>query len=374
MILDPLTLVVAAAVVLWIRNVAVDAWAFARREESPRIAHQREKRRLRDGRPTLADVVADRAVTRLANPPEHRFLRPLREYFAVLWADSLSDSLARHELRRSERAQRDGTTATEPRALVARPCTGTCNPRRLVTYDGLCGPCERAAAEAERQPEPQPEPEQEPQCATCHKRPVARAGDHCDGCLGADRAHETGAAPVRLCGTCHTPLYSHEPGPDCGPCQVAAAARAAASEPAEPADDLDDLDDDPTDTQPIEIPEPTPAPDSHQEGHTPMTAPNIISGDIGSPREAVDFCDGNQQVNTAATDALHTAIANLGSQGIGVGFLNVMADPLAPIEQAGMAVDEARGQYLEHVRVQAELLADPDLRDTLLGYLNSINA
>lgn len=428
--MDPFTLVVVVAIGWLIRNAAEDSWAAIRGGESPRIARRRARQQITvqqaaaTGRPTVGQAVAGRVATRIADRPEHGLLRPLREYLGERWADALSDSLDAHRRRREERVERDSTTGTEAPVLVARLCEGGCG--RLVTYDGPCRVCARtsppAAPEPEPEPEPDPAPEPQPEpqpraapprgthpgicrvcmthpvatdvtgrCAKCSRgkfgyphycpgqcgEPVNSRGDWCPACT-ADRNRSTARQP-----TPPPPPPGHDESPQAPPA-------AQHDEPPQPPDAPDTVvaelciggcgtyvvGDGPCpdcneDREPpaLETPEPAPAPDAHQEGPTPVTAPQIISGDIGSPQEALAFCDANLQVNGAALDALDTVINNLAGEGVGREFLDIIGSAFDALDTAGSAVDGARDQYVNHVRVQADLLADDDLRDTVKGYL-----
>jgi hypothetical protein len=105
-----------------------------------------------------------------------------------------------------------------------------------------------------------------------------------------------------------------------------------------------------------------------------MTTPHIISGEIGSPREALDFCAGALDVIRASTAALDTIDGNLSGLRVGQGFLDILGDAGTALTSAEAAVQQAAEVYENHVRVQADALSDPDVRDTLLGYLDARRA
>jgi hypothetical protein len=334
MTLEPFTFVLLV-IGWWIWNRCEDAWAFARREESPRITRRRARQKLHP--PVIRQAIAGRIADRIAHPPQTRVIRQVREYLAALAADAVSDMLANHHTNRADR--NDGTDDTP--VLVARPCPGGCG--RLVTHDDLCRACSRAT-----QPEEAPAYYCVAGCGTPVSQPDYVCGKACADVVNAQPPEAPDPAPQPvpskpLCRTCRV-AQVYRLGDECFHCMT---------------------------PPPDQTPEPAPAPNAHQEGPS-MT--QIISSEVGSPREAVEWCDGNLDINDAAAEAISVAIENLRSRGIGEEFLAVMAGALPAMEQAGAAVANARGEYIEFCLLQERVMAEPALAAALVGFLSADRA
>lgn len=166
--------------------------------------------------------------------------------------------------------------------------------------------------------------------------------------------------------------------------------------------DVQDVDDDIVDAElvdpePEPVPEPEPAdPEpTRAEPDPPPTAPpnrstpalpapdptrkdlsvtSTINGDVGSPREALEYCEQTLGLNTACRGEIDVALANLRGAGCGQAFLNVIASGLGTADVFHNAVSGARVRYAKHVIAHADLASDPDLRNTLVGYLSADKA
>lgn len=225
------------------------------------------------------------------------------------------------------------------------------------------------------------EPDVEPEhwCASCGVRPVDNPWNKCPGCAlnGEERFGDRppwDGWPVideqdaEFAGPGPAPA-APPAGPTCVRCAATPVARDFDLCPLCALDDeAERWPDDPIDPA---TPEPTPVPEPHQEGPIPVTVPaaQIISGDIGSPEQAVAFCEGNQQVVASAIDGLTTVIATLQGQGVGQEFLDLFGTAIEALDGAAGAVDGARDAYINHVEMQLRLLGDERLRDALQGWL-----
>lgn len=118
-------------------------------------------------------------------------------------------------------------------------------------------------------------------------------------------------------------------------------------------------------------PAPAPVPEPTRKDHPPMTDPNTINGDVGSPAEALAYCEGALGLNAACSNEIDVALANLDAAGLGQGFLAIIGGGLAAADGFDGAVKQARVRYADHVATHADLSSDPDLRNTLLRYLSA---
>lgn len=323
--MDPLTLtlVFAMAAGWFVRNAVEDGLATWRGRESPRIARRRARhdldlarQRAGDG-PTIGQAVTGRVAHRIANPPDRH---PALEYLALRWADAWDEATERHNDRVRRRAIERARAADAERDDPA-------GPRDRTDYADIHD------AEEVDQPPPDDDRDGQPDESTgrphrwaCQKCGAPADGLLCDDCLGLNRPRP-------------------EPEPD----------------------------DRPGDTSQ------TPGPLPDQEPVTtrkdpPVSTPNTINGDVGSPTEALAFCAGALDLNTAVVYELATATDNLRGEGVGEDFLAILEQARDAVGGCSFAVDGARTLYADHVAAQADLLSDPDLRDTVTGYLSADRA
>jgi hypothetical protein len=423
MTMDPVTLVICCwALLAFVSRAADDLIATVRGTTPVRI----QAARVRQG-PTIRQALRVRIARWIARDPQEKPLPgAFRIYCSTLWRDSWKDAIVRHEDKRRARVAADTKPRPDPdNAANLHDCRGDCGVQ-VPEPEEWCGDgyCANAAPQPEP-PEPAPAPKAEPvaprpRCRTCRVTQVYRLGDECFGCMtppapspptpppsdqeeqpvwdednpgpcATPGCSEPAACPEGLCYACDHGAYpclqcrqrartnveglcswcvadNAAGGPPftCSQCESAPVRRAVLL----CADCVRDASRKPGDP-PTETPEPAPAPDAHQEGPTPVTAPAFISSEVGSPREAVEWCDANQDVNDAAAEAISVAIENLRSRGIGEDFLNNMASALPPIEQASSAIGGARGEYLEWCVIQDAVLAEPGLRDALIGLMSA---
>jgi len=101
---------------------------------------------------------------------------------------------------------------------------------------------------------------------------------------------------------------------------------------------------------------------------------NTINGDIGSPSEALAFCEHTLDLNIACINEIDVALANLRGAGCGQQFLDIITGGLTAADIFHHAVSGARVRYARHVLTHADLASDPDLRNTLQGYLSADKA
>lgn len=131
-----------------------------------------------------------------------------------------------------------------------------------------------------------------------------------------------------------------------------------------------------------EAPPPPPAPPQNSTPALPAPDPtrkdlsvtSTINGDVGSPREALEYCEQTLGLNTACRGEIDVALANLRGAGCGQAFLNVIGSGLGTADVFHNAVSGARVRYAKHVIAHADLTSDPDLRNTLVGYLSADKA
>lgn len=162
----------------------------------------------------------------------------------------------------------------------------------------------------------------------------------------------------------------------------------------EPDDDILDAelvepDDEPPSEPELADPEPTPDepdPPPAQPHNSPPALPaadptrkdpsvtNTINGDVGSPREALAYCEQTLDLNTACCNEIDVALANLRGAGCGQRFINIITSGLAAADSFGAAVGGGRIRYARHVVTHADFSSDPELRNTLVGYLSADKA
>lgn len=291
--MDPITLWILVLATGWIIRALVEdgaaAVAAARGHPytSPRIVRREARQRLAleriaaGGSPPLTIVFSEKLADRIANPPERKWLRELREYLALVVADGFEDARTRHE--------------------------------------------EKRAAKRGERPAP-----------SSPRRPAPAAGDVDDDIVDAELV---------------------EPEPDPSP---------------EPDDDSEAPREDPPEPPPPVPPNSSipalPAPDPTRKDSSVTTT---INGDVGSPSEALAFCEHTLDLNTACINEIDVALAGLRGAGCGQQFLDIVTGGLTAADIFHNAVSGARVRYARHVLTHADLASDPDLRDTLLRYLSA---
>lgn len=290
--MDPITLWILILATGWIIRALVEdgaaAVAAARGHPytSPRIVRREARQRLAlervaaGGSPPLTVVFSEKLADRIANPPERKWLRELREYLALVVADGFEDARTRHEEKRAEK--RGERLAHKPR----QPAPAAEEPDDDIVDAELVDP----------EPDPSPEREEAP------------------------------------------PADDDPPPPPAQPSR---------STPALPAAD-------PTRKDP--------------------SVTNTINGDVGSPSEALAFCERTLDLNTACINEIDVALAGLRGAGCGQQFLDIVTGGLTAADIFHNAVAGARVRYAKHVIAHADLTSDPDLRNTLVGYLSADKA
>jgi hypothetical protein len=141
----------------------------------------------------------------------------------------------------------------------------------------------------------------------------------------------------------------------------------------EPEDDSEPPREDPPPPPPPAAPphSSTPAPPAPDPTRKDSSVTNTINGDIGSPSEALAFCEHTLDLNTACINEIDVALANLRGAGCGQQFLDIITGGLTAADIFHNAVSGARVRYARHVLTHADLSSDPDLRGTLQGYLSA---
>jgi hypothetical protein len=163
--------------------------------------------------------------------------------------------------------------------------------------------------------------------------------------------------------------------------------------------DGQDVDDDIVDAELVE-PEPDPGPEPEDDAATPPEDPpppppsdppnrsipalpapdptrkdssvtNTINGDVGSPAEALAFCEQTLDLNKACCNEIDIALAGLRGAGCGQGFLDIITGGLTAADIFDNKVRGASVRYAKHVLAHADLTSNPDLKKTLLGYLSA---
>lgn len=354
--MDPITLWILFLATGWIIRALVEdgaaAVAAARGHPyvPPRVVRREARQRLAlerisaGGSPPLTIVFSEKLADRIANPPEREWLRKAREYLTAVVADGFEDAKTRHEERRAEK-RGEQPSAPSPR----RPAPAAEEPDDDIVDAELVEPTPgsvwRPAA---------------PTCPEC-REPMTRdysrdSHPHADGtvtfpftCGGCDATSErTVRDPTPLlCAVCGGPI-TEEAGKTCPSC--------AADRPP------------PTDPAP---PVPTPAPPAADPTRKDPSMTNTINGDVGSPSEALAYCEQTLDLNTACINELDVALACLRGAGCGQQFLDIVTGGLTAADIFHNAVGGARVRYAKHVLTHADLTSDPDLRNTLRGYLSA---
>lgn len=116
---------------------------------------------------------------------------------------------------------------------------------------------------------------------------------------------------------------------------------------------------------------PTPALPAADPTRKDSSVTNTINGDVGSPSEALAFCERTLDLNTACINEIDVALAGLRGAGCGQQFLDIITGGLTAADIFHNAVSGARVRYAKHVLTHADLTSDPDLRNTLQGYLSA---
>lgn len=98
---------------------------------------------------------------------------------------------------------------------------------------------------------------------------------------------------------------------------------------------------------------------------------STINGDVGSPAEALSFCEQTLDLNKACCNEIDIALANLRGAGCGQAFLDVITGGLTAADIFDIKVRGASVRYAKHVLTHADLTSNPDLKKTLLGYLSA---
>ena len=107
--MDPITLIMLAAALYFVRSVVEDGVAAVRGVESPRITRRRARQHLAEayrastGKPPLGLAIAGRLAERIEHPPERRAFREFRAFLDVVIADAWEDARIRHAVRRDGR-------------------------------------------------------------------------------------------------------------------------------------------------------------------------------------------------------------------------------------------------------------------------------
>lgn len=371
--MDPITLWIFFLATGWIiRSLAEDviaaiAHARGRPYTSPRIVRREARQRLAEeriaagGSPPLTIVFSQWVAQRVANPPERRWLNEARAYLDLRIADGFEDARIRHEQRRAERLRQ------------AHPDPASDHTRHDSTVPD--DTVDDSIVDAEIV-EPQPGSwwvSTVPKCPTCGKPMIRDDGrddrEHADGtvtvplkCYGCDTVSEhTVPDPMpRACRACSVPGV---PLTSDGLCSACYAAGKANDEPADPA--------------PPPPPPPTPALPASAvitRKDSPVSQPHTINGDVGSPREALAYCEETLGLNQACRNEIEIATNQLRGAGVGDTFLQIVGAAYAATDTFNSVVAGGRVRYARHVMHQADLASDPDLRSTLVGYLSADKA
>lgn len=361
--MDPITLWILFLATGWIIRALVEdgaaAVAAARGHPyvSPRVVRREARQRLAlerisaGGSPPLTIVFSERLADRIANPPERQWLRELREYLALVIADGFEDARTRHEDKRAEKRRPE------------QPSTSRSRRSDPATED-----VEDDIVDAELV-EPKPGTRwvsTVPKCPRCHKpmvRDDGRDSDrHADGtvtvplkCYGCGTTSEhTVPDPLpRACRVCSTEDMRLTSDGRCSSCYAASKANEA-PDPAPP---------------PPPEPPPPPALPAPEPTRKDPSMTNTINGDVGSPSEALAYCEQTLGLNTACINELDVALAGLRGAGCGQQFLDIVAGGLTAADIFDSRVGGARVRYAKHVLTHADLTSDPDLCNTLRGYL-----
>lgn len=369
--MDPITLWILVLATGWIIRALVEdgaaALAAARGHPyvSPRIVRREARQRLAlerisaGGSPPLTIVFSKKLADRIANPPERQWLRELREYLALVVADGFEDARTRHE---EKRAEKRGERAAPPNPHRPPPDADS------VDDDIL---------DAEVV-EPNPETQwvsKVPKCPRCHQ-PMVRDDDvvivdlhddgtvtvplKCYGCLTTSE-HTVPDPLPRACRVCSTEDRRLTSDGRCSACYAARRTNGAGGDPASP-------------PPPPPAPPTTPALPAADPTRKDSSVTSTINGDVGSPREALEYCEQTLGLNTACRAEIDVALANLRGAGCGQAFLNVVASGLNTADIFHNAVSGGRVRFAKHVLAHADLASDPDLRNTLVGYLSADRA
>lgn len=372
--MDPITLWIFFLATGWIiRSLAEDviaaiAHARGRPYTSPRIVRREARQRLAQeriaagGSPPLTIVFSEWVAQRVANPPERRWLNEARAYLDLRIADGFEDARTRHEQRRAERL-----ADRQPRP---DPAGGHTRHDSTVPDDTV----DDSIVDAEIV-EPQPGSRwvsTVPKCSRCHKpmgRDFLRDNDrHADGTVtvplkcwdcGTTSEHTVPDPLPRACRVCSAPGVSLTSGGLCSACYAAGKAN---DEPADPA--------------PPPPPPPTPAlPASDPTRKDSLVSqPHTINGDVGSPREALAYCEETLGLNQSCRNEIEIATNQLRGAGVGDTFLQIVGAAYTATDTFNSVVAGGRVRYARHVMHQADLASDPDLRSTLVGYLSADKA
>lgn len=97
----------------------------------------------------------------------------------------------------------------------------------------------------------------------------------------------------------------------------------------------------------------------------------VINGDVGSPEQAVAYHEATLAFNDAVAAQVDIALSNLRGAEVGEGFLAIVETGLDGCHQFETTVEGARVEYADHVLAKADLSSNPDLVNTLLGYLSA---
>ena len=301
--MDPL---LATLILFWlVRRAIEDGWAGIHGRTSPRIERRRAQHELEQKR--RADLGRPTLGQAVAGRVVQRIAEPrergaARRYFAELWDDAWVDAATSHREKRKKRARK----AEQQAEVIDVQLCPECRLRWVTPPWTHCIGCERD--QAERQSPPAAPADDE---APIPDEPIEAQGDVVD--LGPDTE----------------PIYMGQP--------------------------VDDI---------PARPEPTPVPETDRKD-TPMTTPSTINGDTVSPLENLGYADACREFNQQVVIKLDTLANNLAGVGFGAEYVQIIRDAHAGGQAFDTSTVQAQTEYAEHVRVQAELLGDIDLRDTL---------
>lgn len=323
--MDPITLWILVLATGWIIRALVEdgaaAVAAARGHPytSPRIVRREARQRLAleriaaGGSPPLTVVFSEKLADRIANPPDRQWLREVREYLALIVADGFEDARTRHEDRRAEKRQ-----GQPPGPNPRRPAPAVDDIDADIVDADIVD-------------------DDRPVCEVCGRR-YDIADQHP---LQVDMNYWY-VPPCRSCWEAESQRRTPDDNTDVG----------GASREAPPSNS-------------------TPALPAAASTRKDSSVTNTINGDVGSPSEALQFCESTLDLNTACCNEIDTALAGLRGAGCGQGFLDIITGGLGAADIFHNAVSDARVRYARHVLAHADLTSDPDLRNTLVGYLSA---
>ncbi len=342
----------------WLLRILIEEGAAALGgRESPSIARRRAREQLaRDcGATAVVQAFAARAVKRIENPPDRRWVAALRDLFNERWDDAVTEAKVRHRYAHE----------TRMRAAAARR-NRTSPPQRP--------PGERVQAEAARE-----DPVETWPCRDACGMNLDEPDTWCDDCRVRLDICQCGLAPMQVAGP-EQVIHDYPQAfvtwrcPACGVEDY----RDVQLEPDEPDPyrlafghtytepctcDTDEPDPDPV-TDPPAAP---PGDGAPPEKETPMSAAtHPIVADCRDPRTSLAFatqCRGWADAGVAELDIFASVVREMG---ISDEPVNVLADA---VRSCSSSVAKSIEVYARHVITQRELYQDEAIREAVRGYL-----